>query len=329
MRRRKFISLIGLAATMWPLAAGAQQGERIRRICLLMAFLEQDNNARPRVAALLRALEELGWVEGHNMHVTYGYAGIGHARLKKAAQLLITSPCDVIVVHSNPGVIALREVDRKTPSVFVEVGDPVGNGFVEGLSHPGGNLTGFSTAPPEMAGKWLELIKEIAPATNHVVAIFDPKIKANINYLQSAKAAVSAYKISFGTVAVQSASEIERAVTALARVPHSALMIIPSPLVGKNRGLIARLTTTYSIPSIYSFRQYPKQGGLMSYGPDEFDLFRRAASYVDRILRGSKPADLPIQRPTKFEFVINLKTAKALGLTVAPTLLARADAVVE
>ena len=329
MHRREFLSLIGGAAATWPLHARAQQRERIRRVGLLLACSEQDKNPRVWVARLVRALQELGWEDGRNIHVTYGWAGTEHARLRETARSLVASGCDVIVVESNPGVIALREVNRTIPVVFVLVGDAVGSGFVESLSKPGGNLTGFEAMPPEMGGKWMELIKELAPATNHVMAIFDPEIKANSYYLESARAAASVYNIVFTTVAVRSTSEVKHAVTTLAGAPNGALMILPNPRAGANRGLLAKLTTKYLVPSIYPYPIYPKIGGLLAYGPDIGYLFQRTASYVDRILRGEKPADLPIQRPTKFELIINLKTAKKLGLTVPPLILVRADEVIE
>jgi putative ABC transport system substrate-binding protein len=330
VKRREFITLVGgAAATVWPHAARAQQAERMRRIGMLIGYLEQDADARTRVTALLHALQTLGWVEGRNIHISYGYAGSDGARLRAAAQALVAAAPDVIVVQSNPAVIALREANRTIPTVFVQVGDPVGSGFVEGLARPGGNLTGFSTSDPEMGGKWLELLKEVAPATNRVAVILDPEIKGNMGYLPSTEAAASIHKIAVSTVGVRDASEIERAVTAVAREPHGALMVLPNPLNGANRELIARLAATHLLPSIYAFRPYVASGGLLSYGPDPDDLFRRAASYVDRILRGAKPSELPVQAPVKFELVINLKTAKALGLDVPLHLQQLADEVIE
>jgi putative ABC transport system substrate-binding protein len=327
MRRRDFIQVIVGGAMVVPFVARAQ--ERIRRIGVLTGYLEQNHDAQARGAALIRGLHALGWVEGRNIQVIYRHAGPDQDRLKEAARALVASGPDVIVVQSNPAVIALREVDRTIPAVFVQVGDPVGSGFVKGLSRPGGNLTGFSTSDPDMGGKWLELLKEIAPATNRVVAILDPKITGNVNYLPSAEAAALIHKTLFSTASIRDAADIEPVLSAFAATSLGALMVFPSPLTAANRVQITRLTIAHLIPSIWAFRNYAEGGGLLSYGPDPMDLFSRAAPYVDRILRGDNPADLPVQAPTKFELVINVKTAKALRLTVPSSLLARADDVIE
>jgi putative ABC transport system substrate-binding protein len=328
MKRRDFITLIGGAAA-WPLAARAQQSERPRRIGVLTAMSENDPSLPPSMAAFLQGLQALGWVEGRNVSIAYRHVTSHTERLKSAAQELVASAPELLVVWSNPAVMALRNVDRSIPAVFVSVGDPVGSGFVESLSRPGGNLTGFAALDPEMGGKWLQLIKEAAPALARATVMLHPDIAANLKMYGAAEAAGATLKVAVHASHIRDAADIQRAATALAGEPNGGLIVLPNPLSGIHRELITKLAGAYRLPSIFAFRSYVADGGLMCYGPEMSDLWRRAAVYVDRILRGEKPASLPVQTPTKFELVINLKTAKTLGLAISPDLLARADEVIE
>jgi putative tryptophan/tyrosine transport system substrate-binding protein len=327
MRRREFIVLVGGAA-VWPLAARAQQAERVRRIGVLIPYAESDEDAYARFNVLRNGIQQFGWIEGRNVSIDVRWAPDLEAIQRLAKELVALAP-DVIVVQSNPGVVSLRQVNRTIPLVFVQVGDPVGSGFVDSLSRPGGNITGFTTSEPTVGGKWLGLLKEITPDMRQAVVIFDPKIVTNLAYLQAAEAAGSVEKITVSAAAVRDPADIERAVAAVASERNVGLIVLPSPVTGNHRELIAEIAMRHRLPSIGAFRYLAASGCLISYGPDTTDIFRRAASYVDRILRGEVPADLPVQQPTKFELVINLKTAKALGLTVPQTLLARADEVIE
>jgi len=268
----------------------------------------------PMASKILKALAREGLLVSHR-GVRGGY------RLAAAPEL--------IVVWSNPAVIAMRAVDRSIPVVFVSVGDPVGSGFVESLGRPGGNMTGFTAFEPEMGGKWLEHLKEVAPALTRAMVLLHPDIAANFEFYRAAQAAGTALKINVDAVDVRGAADIQRAVSALAGEPHAGVLVLPNPASASHRDLIIGLASRLRLPAIYPFRYYALDGGLISYGPDTPDLFRRAAGYVDRILKGDPPASLPVQTPVKFELVINLKTAKALGLDVPATLLARADEVIE
>jgi putative tryptophan/tyrosine transport system substrate-binding protein len=326
MRRREFIVALGGVAT-WPLvAARAQQVDRIRRVVVLMG-IANDAEARARSVALHEGLQELGWTIGRNIQIDYRFADGDAEQIRAYVKETVASGPDLILAQSNPVLIALREARPIQPIVFLQVSDPVGGGFVENLARPGGNITGFTNFKPEMGSKWLQTLKEIAPAVERVAVVVQPETSAHAGFLRSAETASEALQIKLVPLGVHNTEEIERAITEFARLPKSGMIVAPHPIT---RGhLIIDLAAQYRLPAIYPFRFYPRDGGLVSYGIDQVDQFRRAATYVDRILRGTKPADLPVQQPTKYELVINLKTAKALGLEVPPQLLARADEVIE
>jgi putative tryptophan/tyrosine transport system substrate-binding protein len=329
IRRRDFITLLGGAAAAWPLVARAQHSERLRRVGVLTAMSETDPTLPSRMAAFQKGLQAFGWAEGRNVSIVYRHATSDLDRLKSAALELVAAAPELIVVWSNPAVMAMRAVDRSIPVVFVSVGDPVGSGFVESLGRPGGNLTGFTAFEPEMGGKWLEHLKEVAPALTRAMVLLHPDIAANFEFYRAAQAAGTALRINVDAVHVRGAADIQRAVSALAGEPHAGVLVLPNPVSASHRELIASLSVSHRVPSVASFRSYVESGVLIGYGPEMNDLWRRSASYVDRILRGDPPASLPVQTPVKFELAINLKTAKALGLTVPDALLARADEVIE
>ena len=327
MRRRQFITLLGGGAAAWPLAARAQQPERMRRIGLLMGTLQTDPEMKRRLETLVQKLLEFGWVEGRNVRIDYRFSADVDRMGVYAAEIVDLRP-DVIVVHSNPFLAALRQVNRTIPSVFIQVADPVGSGFVDDLAHPGGNITGFSNFEAEIGGKWLEILKEVAPTVTRAVVLLSTETAANVAFLRAAETASTSLGITVTNASVQDAAEITSAFETFA-APNSGLLIMPHIVTVSNRVLIGALAIQHRMPTVAPFGFMAASGSLVSYGVDVVDLFRRAATYVDRILRGAKPADLPVQQPTKYELVINLKTAKAIGLTVPTTLLARADTVIE
>ncbi len=324
MRRREFITVIGAAAA-WPLAARAQQPARMRRIGVLMSQSPDDPNALAWISAFAQGLQERGWTIGGNVRIEYRWGGGDLDRFRKyAAELVALSP-DVIVATAGSIVGALQQVSRTVPIVFVTTIDPVGGGWVESLARPGGNATGFATYEFSMSGKWLELLKEIAPRVTRVAVIRDPNVPAGSGGLAAIQTVAPSTPIG-----VRSADEIERGIAMLARSANGGLIVVgPTSSVQLHRNLIIALAARHRLPAVYGSLVWSKMGGLISYGADALDQYRRAASYVDRILKGEKPADLPVQAPTKYELVINLKTAKALGLEVPATLLARADEVIE
>jgi putative ABC transport system substrate-binding protein len=328
MRRRSFITLLGGAA-VWPLAARAQQAERVRHIAVLMPVSENDPEGQARVAALMEELRRLGWKEGGNLTITKRWAA-GDARSMRihAAELVVLKP-DLIIVQSNEFLTYVRAKTRDIPIVVVVVSDPVGGGFAASLARPGGNITGFANQEPAMGAKWLQLLKQVAPDVQRAVVIRVPNISAHTAFVDAAEAAAGSVGVMVQPVPVRDAAELESVIGALLSEPNTGLIVLPSPLAQVQRGLIVDLAARHAVPAVYPFRFMAASGGLLSYGIDIVDLFRRAASYVDRILKGEKTGDLPIQLPTKFELVINLKTAKALGLEIPPTLLARADEVIE
>jgi putative tryptophan/tyrosine transport system substrate-binding protein len=326
MRRREFIAGIGSAAA-FPLAAHAQT-ERTRRIGALMAFAQNEAEGQLRIAAFRRRLQELGWSEGHNLQIDFRYVGGGVERMRPAAAELVALTPDVIFVQSNPGVAALQQVNRAIPAVFAQVADPVGSGFIDNLAHPGGNMTGFTNFESEIGGKWLEILKEAAPTVTRAVVLLDTQTAANVAFLRAAETASTSLGITVTSAGVQDAAEIASAFETFAAT-NSGLLVMPHFVTVSNRVLIGELAIRHRMPTVAAFRFMAASGSLVSYGVDVVDLFRRAASYVDRILRGAKPAELPVQEPTKYELVVNLKTAKAIGLTVPPSLLARADEVIE
>jgi putative ABC transport system substrate-binding protein len=329
MRRRDFIKGIVGSATVWPLAAHAQQGKRMRRIGMLMNLASDDAEEEARVAAFHQELQRLGWTVGRNVQIDYRW-GAGNADLirKFAAELVALAP-DVILSAGSPSVAALQQTTRTVPVVFVGVVDPVSSGFVDSLAEPGGNITGFALYEYNISGKWLELLKEIAPGVTRVAVIRDAALSAGGGQLGVIQAVAPSVGVEVVPISVRDAGEIERAITAFARLPNGGLIVTGSTLAGVHRDLLVTLAARYKLPAIYYGRYPVVGGGLMSYGPEFVDQYRDAASYVDRILKGEKPADLPVQTPTKYELVINLKTARALGLDVPPTLRAHADEVIE
>jgi len=328
MKRREFIKLLGGAAA-WPLAARAQQSEPMRRVGVLMNLTADDDDASPRVTALAQGLQQLGWTAGRNVRIDYRWGAVDADRSRRYATELLALAPDVILASSSPAVAALQQATPTVPIVFVNIIDPVGAGFVDSLAQPGGNATGFISYEYGLSAKLLELLREIAPELKRVAVLRDPAIATGIGQLAVIQAAAPSFGVEVRPVGVRDADEIERAVTAFARSSNGGLIVTGSPLTALHRKLIIALVARHRLPAVYPFRYYPTSGGLISYGPDTTDPFRRAAGYVDRILKGEKPSDLPVQAPTKYELVINLKTAKALGLEVPPTLLARADEVIE
>ena len=328
MRRREFITLLGMTAT-WPFAARAQSGEGKRRIGVLMGLAADDPQSQDRIRAFGRALQELGWAEGSNLEIHYR-RGAGHSDTtrKFAAELVALRP-DVILASGGTVVGPLLQATRTIPIVFTQTADPVAAGFVESLARPGGNATGFTTAEYEISAKWLEFLKAVAPAITRAAVLRDAAIPAGIGQFTSIKQAAPSFGVEVSPVDLRDASQIERDVTEFARRPNGGLIVTSSGLAAVHRELIITTAAHYRLPAVYSYRYFATSGGLISYGPDPIDQYRRAAVYVDRILKGEKPANLPVQAPTKYELTINLKTAKALDLAVAPTLLARADEVIE
>jgi putative tryptophan/tyrosine transport system substrate-binding protein len=330
MRRRDFIKIIGSAGAAWPLAVRAQQPEQVRRIAALMNIAADDPEASALVGAFSQGLAELGWTIGRNVRVDYRwYADRADAARKYAAELVALMP-DVILGSGTSGVTALQQVTRTVPIVFARVVDPVGAGIVDNLARPGGNATGFMLYEYSLSGKWVELLKEIAPHMTRVAVFRDDTNPAGIAQFSAIQAvAATSVGLQVTPVSVRNSGEIASAVEAFARSPNGGAVVTGSALNGVHRDLILNLIARYKLPAIYTDRFYVANGGLISYGADRADLYRRAAGYVDRILKGEKPGDLPVQAPTKYELVINLKTAKALGLAVPQSLLVRADELIE
>jgi putative ABC transport system substrate-binding protein len=328
VKRRAFITLLGGAAA-WPLAARAQQGERMRRIGVLMAFAENDPGAQANITAFQHALQKLGWRDSGNVHIDYRWGAGDPERIRAYAVELVGLKPDVILAVTALVLQPLRQETRSIPIVFTQIGDPVGSGLVASLSHPGGNITGFTPAEFSMQGKKLEMLKEMAPQITRVAVLFNPEQIPQAGMLHAVEAVAPSVGVQLTAAAVRDAAEIERAIDQFAREPSGGLIVLPSGLTIVHRGLVIALAARYRLPAIYQYRQFVTDGGLISYGNDLADQYRQAASYVDRILRGEKPGDLPVQQPTKFELVINLKTAKTLGLDIPPSVLARADEVIE
>jgi putative ABC transport system substrate-binding protein len=328
MRRREFITLLGGTA-IWPLAARAQQSEPKRRVGVLMGLSADDAEAQDRIAAFVQGLQQLGWTDGRNLQIDYR-RGAGDTDLTRryAAELVALAP-EVILASGGTVVGALLQATRTVPIVFTQTPDPVAAGFVASLARPGGNATGFTTSEYSISGKWLELLKEIAPGVTRAAVLRDPTIPAGIGQFASIQSVARSFGVELSSVDMRDASEIERDVTGFARGSNSGLIVTSSGLAAVHRELIITLAVRYRLPAVYSYRYFVTDGGLTSYGPDPIDQYRRAAGYVDRILKGEKPADLPVQAPVKYELVINLKTARALGLDVPPILLATADEVIE
>jgi ABC-type uncharacterized transport system substrate-binding protein len=328
MNRRALITLLGGAAA-WPLAARAQQVEKVRRIGVLQPLAADDPESPARVTAFAQGLQQFGWTDGRNVRIDYRWAAGDTDRYRRYAAELVALAPDVILASSSPAMMSLQQLTRTMPIVFVSVVDPVGAGFVESLARPGGNATGFVLYEYGMSAKWLELLKEIVPLLKLAAVLRDPAIASGAGQYAVIQAAAPSFGVELRAVGVGNAGEIERAITAFARSSNGGLIVTGSALALVHRDLIITLAARHRLPAVYPFRYFAASGGLISYGPNTTDPYRRAAGYVDRILKGEKPADLPVQNPTKHELVINLKTAKAMGLEIPPTLLARADEVIE
>jgi putative ABC transport system substrate-binding protein len=330
MHRRQFVTLIGGAALTWPLEARAQPVDRVRRIGVMMPLAESDLEAQIVVAAFVQRLQALGWTDGGNVRIDYRWAGGDDLRIQALAKQLVALQPDLIVARSSPVVAALLQQTRIIPIVFAQVVDAERQGFVATLAHPGGNITGFTNFEPSMGGKWIGLLKAIAPQVARVAFIFNPKTAPySEELLSSVEAATPSSAVKPIASPVQDGAEMERMVATFAAESNGGLIILPDAFMATNRDLIIALAARHGLPAIYPFRYFAADGGLMSYGVDPADSFRQVASYVDRILRGAKPADLPVQTPTKFELVINLKTAKVLGIDVPLHLQQLADELIE
>jgi putative ABC transport system substrate-binding protein len=331
MKRREFIAVLGAAMAAWPLAARAERIDRtMRRVGVLMPFAPDDPEARLRVAAFEQGLRDLGWLDGRNVRIDYRWVTDDPDRLRDEAAALVAAAPDVILANSTPVLSELRTKSTTLPIVFIQVTDPVGSGFVPNLARPGGNITGFTNFEFAISGKWLQTLKEVAPAVNRVAVVFNPQTAPFAEaLLRPIEAAGRTFAVATMTAPVADAAAIEAAVTAFAHTPNGGLIVLPDVSTAQHRDLIIALAAQQRLPAIYPYRYFAVSGGLMSYGTDVADVCRRAAGYVDRILKGENPADLPVQAPTKYELVINLKAAKALGLTVPDTVLARANEVIE
>ena len=328
IERRKFLATLG-GAGAWPLAARAQQVERVRRIGVLIPQAADDPESQDRIAAFSQGLHESGWIVGRNVRIEYRWGAGDADRVRRYAAELVALAPDVIVTTGGSTVPPLLQATRTVPIVFVNVADPVGAGFVDSLSRPGGNATGFTQFEYSLSGKWLELLKQVAPGVTRAAVIRDPALIAGIGTFAVIQAVAPSLGVEVVPVNVRDARDIERAVASFARTPNGGMIVTGSALAVFHRDLIIKSAAKHKLPAVYYRRLFVAGGGLISYGPDLTDHFRKAAGYVDRILKGEKPADLPVQAPTKHELVINLKTAKALGLEIPPTLLARADEVIE
>jgi putative tryptophan/tyrosine transport system substrate-binding protein len=329
MRRREFIGLLGGAAAAWPLATGAKQAERMRRISVLMGYPEGDPQAQANVTALLQGLQSLGWIEGRNVQIDYRWAGGDPDKARTFARELIATTPDVMVSSTNQVTRIVQQETQTIPIVFAFVGDPVGSGFAASLAHPGTNITGFANFENSIGGKWVELFKEIAPRAGRVGFVFNPDAAPNVGFFHAAEAAAPSLGIKLAALAVRDASDVEQHVAAFASEPDGGLVVAPHAVTLGNRKLLIELAARYRLPAVYSDRYFAESGGLVSFGNNSADLFRRAATYVDLILKGANPADLPVQLPTKFELIVNLKAAEMLGLTIPESFLIRADAVLE
>jgi putative ABC transport system substrate-binding protein len=329
MKRREFITLLGGAAAAWPLAARAQQRERMRRIGVLMTLAADDPEGQARLTAFVQGLQELGWTGGRNVQIDYRWPAGDAERIRRYASELVALAPDIILAGGGAVVPSLLQATRTIPIVFTQTPDPVGAGLVESLARPGGNVTGFTVFEYGIGAKWLELLKEIAPHVTRAAVIRDAAIASGIGQWGAIQTAAPSFGVELRPVDVRDAREIERAIAAFARSPNGGLIVAASTLAVVHRDLIVTLAARHKLPAVYSSRFFVRSGGLIFYGPDSVEPHRRAAGYVDRILKGEKPADLPVQAPTKYELVINLKTAKALGLDIPATVLARSDEVIE
>jgi putative ABC transport system substrate-binding protein len=327
MRRREFITLVGGAAT-WPLAARAQPSERVRRVAVLLgSYTAADQPGQARIKIFLSTLRELGWEDERNLRIDYRWGAGNTEQNNRLAVELVRSAPDVIIATSDPVVAHLHRLTSEIPIIFTQTSEPVESGIVASLARPGGNMTGFQNFEPAIGGKWLQLLKEVAPDLKHAGALFSRDAAAHAQFLQSAQNVAPSLGMTVTAVNIQ--GELERAITSYADQPDRGLVVFPHPLTITNRRLINSLAVRYRTPAVYPYRYFANDGGLITYGPDQIDQWRGAAGYVDRILKGEKPAVLPVQTPTKYELAINLKAAKAIGLTISLALLARADEVIE
>jgi putative ABC transport system substrate-binding protein len=330
MRRREFITAIAGSAAAWQLAAHAQQREPMRRVGVLMGFPESDSQAQSYIAAFRDGLQKFGWTDGRNVRIDTRWPAFDAESRQRFAKELIALQPDLILSHTTPTTAALLQQTRTIPIVFATVTDPVGSGFVASLARPGGNVTGFTLVEPTMAAKWVELLKEIAPRVNRVAMLFNPATATYADYfLKPFKAAAPSFAVAAIAAPVRDMSELESVVAAQTREPNGGLIVMPDSFTDAHRVEIISLVARYHLPAVYAYRFFTERGGLLSYGADLRDNFRRAADYVDRVLKGEKPTDLPVQAPAKFELVINLKTAKELGLTISRDFLLIADEVIE
>jgi putative tryptophan/tyrosine transport system substrate-binding protein len=330
MRRRDFVKVIAGSATIWPLTARAQQSERIRRIGVLMSSAETDVWGQRSVATFLEALEQIGWLQGRNLQIEYRWGSADHDRIQRQATELVELNPDAILGQATPAISALKRATRTIPIVFVNVSDPIGSGFIESLTRPTGNITGFSNFEPTMGGKWVELLKEIAPGLRRIALMSNPETSPQAKaYVPAIEAATSSLGLQSIAAPVHDGTEIERAIAAIGREPGGGLVLPSDVFTFTNRELIVRLADQYRVPAVYSFREFAESGGLMSYGVDLVVQFRQAAQYINRILKGEQPGELPVQGPTKFQLILNVKTAKGQGLSIPDKLLARADEVIE
>ena len=328
MRRRDFVKAIGVLPSTWPLVARAQS-ERQRRIGVIMGFSAEDVVWQAYLATFRGRLEELGWTAGRNLKIDYRFVGDSAERTRAAAEELVALGPDVIFVSTNPVVTAVLRATHTIPIVFTWVSDSVGSGYVANLAHPGGNITGFHNYEPALGGKWLEVLKEVAPSVRRVGVVHVPEIAANVAFIKVAQAASASLGVTVTAAGVRTAADVDSVLSDFAREPNGGLIVTPSPLTATRRDVIIAAAARLKLPAIYTFRFYAASGGLISYGIDQLETVREAASYVDRILRGANPGDLPVQLPTKYQLVVNLKTAKALGLAVPESFLQRADEVIE
>ena len=329
MRRREFITLVG-GAVAWPLVARAQQPDRTRRIGVLMPYPNQDNpEAQARIRAFLQELQKLGWTADRNLQIEYRWTIGDTDSSRKAAMELAALPLDVILATATPSVMALQQATRTMPIVFVLVADPVAAGFVASLAKPGGNMTGFPIFEYGISAKWLELLKEIAPSVTRVGVIRDPTVPSNVGQFAAIQSAAPSFRVELTPLGGRDAKDVEQTITEFARGSNCGLICAAAPLTVNNRNLIISLAARYRMPAIYPLRVFVADGGLISYGADSINFYRQAAGYVDRILKGEKPAEMPVQAATKYELAVNLKTAKAIGLTVPASLLSRVDEVIE
>ena len=329
MRRREFITLLGGAAAAWPLAARAQQRERMRRVGVLMPLPADDPQSLLRLTAFVQGLQQLGWTDSRNVRIDVRWAAGDPDRFRRYAAELVGLAPDVILAAAVSSMVPLQQATRSVPLVFVQVTDPVGAGLVASLARPGGNATGFTLFEFGVSAKWLELLKEVAPRLTRVAVLRDPSSSTGIGQFAAMQGVAPALGVELSPIGVSDPGEIERGVAEFARGSNGGLILVPTAQTLIHRDLIITLAARHQLPTIYPYRYFVTAGGLMCYGPDEIEQYRRGASYIDRILKGEKPADLPVQAPTKYELVINLKTAKALGLTLSPSVLARADEVIE